>query len=92
MTCSCPSGGGSLRHPCLMHPDDAAPVSPRLVSRLEGMVLEGISQLEADAQRVTHAMRGMADVDQHALERGLIALQRATEQLKNAVTRNEVVQ
>lgn len=92
MTCSCPTGDGSLRHPCLIHPDDAVLPAPRLVSHLEGVVMRELCQIDSNAQRLVGAMRGMADVDQHAVERGLIALQRATDQLKKAVTRNEVMQ
>ncbi|MEE1883360.1 hypothetical protein V0R55_24660 [Pseudomonas soli] len=90
MTCSCPTGDGSLRFPCLIHPDDAVSPAPRLVSQLEGLVLRDLCQFEIDAQRLGGALRALVDVDQHAVERGLIALQRATEQLKKAVMRNEV--
>ncbi|MDN4515427.1 hypothetical protein QYE47_23175 [Pseudomonas sp. 2,4-D] len=63
---------------------------PRMLSYLGGEVMHGISRLKGDAERLAKAMGRMADVDQHAVERGMIALRRATAQLENAVTRNEV--
>lgn len=64
---------------------------PRLLSHLEGEVMHSICRLRADAERLAKAMGRMADVDQHAVERGMIALRRAAAQLEGAVTRNEVV-
>ncbi|WP_339535704.1 hypothetical protein [Pseudomonas hunanensis] len=63
---------------------------PRLLSYLGGEVMHSICRLKADAERLAKAMGRMADVDQHAVERGMIALRRATAQLEDAVTRNEV--
>ena len=64
----------------------------RMLSHLGGEVMHGICRLKADAERLAKAMSRMADVDQHAVERGMIALRRATAQLEDAVTRNEVMQ
>ncbi|RCL22987.1 hypothetical protein C6A77_19305 [Pseudomonas sp. AFG_SD02_1510_Pfu_092] len=57
-----------------------------------GEVMHGICRLKGDAERLAKAMGQMADVDQHAAERGMIALRRAISQLEDAVTRNEVMQ
>ena len=62
---------------------------PRLLSGLQGEVVHSLGTLKSDAERLAKAMGRMADVDQHAVERGMIALRRAVAQLENAVTRNE---
>jgi len=61
---------------------------PRLLSGLQGEVVHSLGTLKSDAERLAKAMGRMADVDQHAVERGMIALRRAVAQLENAVTRN----
>lgn len=86
MTCSCPTGDGSLSWPCQTHP----PESPRLLTPLEAEAVLSIRQLEAQAHRLGKVLGSMADVDQHAVERAMIALHRATAQMESAVTRNEV--
>lgn len=63
----------------------------RMLSHLQGEVMHRISILKADAERLSKAMGQVADIDQHAVERGMIALRRAAAQLEDAVTRNEVV-
>lgn len=63
-----------------------------MLSHLGGEVMHGIGRLKADAERLAKSMGRMADIDQHAVERGMIALRRATAQLECAVTRNEAVQ
>lgn len=63
---------------------------PRMLSHLGGEVMHSICRLKADAERLASAMKRMADVDQHAVERSMIAMRRATSQLENAVTRNKV--
>lgn len=63
---------------------------PRLLSYLEGQVLHRVGSLKCDAERLAKAMGQMADVDQHAVERGMIALRRALIQLESAVAQNEV--
>jgi hypothetical protein len=63
---------------------------PRILSHLQGDVLHCIGTLKGDAERVAKAMAQIANIDPHAVERGMIALRRATAQLEDAVTRNEV--
>lgn len=63
---------------------------PRMLSHLQGEVMHRIGTLRGDAERLAKAMSQMADIDSNAVERGMIALRRATAQLENAVTRNEV--
>lgn len=74
------------------HKGQASDVSarPRMLSFLGGEVLHRVGNLKCDAERLAKAMGQMADVDQHAVERGMIALRRALSQLEDAVTRNEV--
>ena len=63
---------------------------PRMLSHLQGEVLHRVGTLKSDAERVGKAMGQIANIDSHAVERGMIALRRALAQLENAVTRNEV--
>lgn len=63
---------------------------PRMLSHLQGEVLHRVGTLKSDAERVGKAMGQIANIDPHAVERGMIALRRALAQLENAVTRNEV--
>lgn len=88
------SRNGGLRGRGYAQQGDAMNVSnrPRMLSHLGGEVMHGIGRLKADAERLAKAMNSMADVDQHAVERGMIALRRATAKLEDAVTRNEVMQ
>ncbi len=62
------------------------PNGHRMLSHLEGEALQRIAILKGDAERLAKAMGRMADVDQHAVERGMIALRRATAQLESAVS------
>lgn len=62
---------------------------PRLLSGLQGEVVHSVGTLRSDAERLAKAMGRMEDVDQNAVERGMIALRRAIAQLECAVTRNE---
>ncbi|SNB63640.1 hypothetical protein SAMN02745900_01189 [Pseudomonas sp. URIL14HWK12:I8] len=62
----------------------------RMLSHLQGEVMHRICTLKADAERLGKFMGRMADIDQNAVERGMMALRRATAQLEDAVTRNEV--
>lgn len=63
---------------------------PRMLSHLQGEVLHRVGTLKSDAERVGKAMGQIANIDPHAVERGMIALRRALAQLENAVTSNEV--
>lgn len=89
MTGSCLSAGcPGCRQP--KSPAAAVSVRPRMLSQLEGEVLHRVSRLRCDAERLAKSMGRMADVDEHAVERGMIALRRALSQLEDSVTRNEV--
>ncbi len=65
---------------------------PRMLSHLQGEVLHRVGTLKGDAERVGKALGQIANIDPHAVERGMIALRRATAQLESAVARNEAVQ
>lgn len=69
-------------------PDASA--RPRMLSFLGAEVLYRVGNLKCDAERLAKAMGRMADLDQHAVERGMIALRRALAQLESAVAQNEV--